>query len=241
MLKIDLHIHSVASHALNTIYEIIRSASKKSMKLIALTEHGSSIEGAPIESYFELVSRIPKKICGVEVLKGCEANILNEKGDIDLGNDTLKRLDLVLAGIHNGTPYKKRDINSNTKAMINCMKRGDVDIISHPFKTGYPVDIPSIVECAKNTGVLLELNVSIFKPFNKPSLELIEKTREMIELCRRYNLWVVINSDAHIAHEIGDDSVIQSIFDLRGLNILNNDYPTLKAFIKKWKEKRNEV
>ena len=100
MIKLDLHTHSVASHAINTVYELAKEASEKSVELIALTEHGPSMKGAPIPSYFDLVSRIPQYLYGVRILKGCEANIINTRGDIDIGKNILDKLDIVLAGLH---------------------------------------------------------------------------------------------------------------------------------------------
>ena len=47
-MKIDLHIHSIASgHALNTVDEISAYAEKCGMTHIAITDHGPAMEGAP--------------------------------------------------------------------------------------------------------------------------------------------------------------------------------------------------
>jgi putative hydrolase len=52
--------------------------------MIALTDHGPSLPGAPHEFYFYRVPDLPKVINGVEVLSGVEANILDPNGTLDV-------------------------------------------------------------------------------------------------------------------------------------------------------------
>jgi len=80
MLKIDLHIHTVASgHAHNTILEYMNQAKKLKMKAIGISDHGPNVSS---ELYFRTLRRIPRKIGGLLIFKGIEANIINENGDI---------------------------------------------------------------------------------------------------------------------------------------------------------------
>ncbi|MEI6058123.1 MAG: PHP domain-containing protein, partial [bacterium] len=120
MLKNDLHVHSIGSgHAYSTISEIFRFASKNTMDLVAIADHGPDMEGAPHLGYFENMLRLPKTIDGVTFLKSCEANILNENGDIDIPLDLQNKLDFVMAGLHARTDYAGRDTKENTQAVIN--------------------------------------------------------------------------------------------------------------------------
>jgi len=101
MLKIDLHIHTVHSgHAYGSIYEIMEEAARKKMDMIAITDHGPNLTGSAPASHFCMGSRAPKEYKGVKLLWGCEVNIINEKGDIDLTENTIKILDVILAQIH---------------------------------------------------------------------------------------------------------------------------------------------
>ena len=89
MLKIDLHLHTIASgHAYSTINEYIVQAKKNRMKIIGLADHGPVCSETIIsEVYFKLMDRIPRTINGIRVLKGIEANI-NNNGGIDISDPT---------------------------------------------------------------------------------------------------------------------------------------------------------
>ena len=97
----DLHIHTIASgHAYSTIEEIAKAAEAKSLAMVAITDHGPAMPGGPHEYYFGNLRVLPQTIHNVKILAGVEANILDEHGSLDLRDTYLKRLDLVLAGLH---------------------------------------------------------------------------------------------------------------------------------------------
>ena len=162
MLKTDLHTHSIASgHALNTVYEMVREAKKKGMGLIGIVEHGPSMQGAPHDGYFWVSDQLDE-LYEVRVLLGIEANILNENGEIDLNGELLAKQRVVIAGLHARTPYKTNNLESNTAAIIGAMQNPLVQIISHPYRTDFPIDIEKVFQEAYRTQTLLELNNKTF-------------------------------------------------------------------------------
>lgn len=125
MLKIDLHLHTVASgHAQNTILEYITQARKLGMHTVGISDHAPSTDSLASEVYFLTLRRMPKKISGIRLLNGIEANIVSLNGEIDLADDTMKKLDYVMVGFHRNSFYRDRGEAQNTKAMINALKRG---------------------------------------------------------------------------------------------------------------------
>ena len=82
----DTHTHTVMSgHAHSTLLENITEAKRKGMKFLAVTDHTGIMPGAPHESYFTCMwSAIPDEYDGVYLLRGCEANILDETGTLDV-------------------------------------------------------------------------------------------------------------------------------------------------------------
>lgn len=81
----DLHTHTTGSgHAFSTLDELARAAADADVKVLGVTDHGPSMTGAPTHGYFEMSHRIPRFLHGVRVLFGCEANILDHTGRIDL-------------------------------------------------------------------------------------------------------------------------------------------------------------
>lgn len=69
-------------------------------------------------------------------------------GNVDLDEDTLQRLDIVIASFHPPC-IKPGNIEENTQAIINAIKNPNIDIIGHPGDPRYPIDIKAVVEAAK--------------------------------------------------------------------------------------------
>ena len=236
MLKTDLHTHSIASgHALNTVYEMVREAKEKGMGLIGIVEHGPSMDGAPHEGYFWVSDQLDE-LYGVRVLLGIEANILNEKGEIDLNGELLEKQRVVIAGLHARTPYKTNKLESNTQALMNVMQNPLVQIISHPYRTDFPVDIDRVFQEAYKTQTLLELNNQVFA--QQASQEgFLETYKRLIDLSKRYGHPLIAGSDAHVAKKIGEDSSIVAAYGQIVLtpDMLLNNHP---EELTKWKKKR---
>ncbi len=228
MLKVDLHIHTVKSiDGFNTFYEIVSEAKRKKMKIIGITDHGPADQNKTHKYYFAQFRRFPEQLNGIKTLFGAELNILNERGDLDIPDKTLKNLKLVSAGLHIS---KKMDY---TKAMLNALKTANLKIITHPCYGEYPVNIEKISYEAVKRNVLLELNVSHFRYPHEMDEEYIQKMKKMIEICQENNHKMIIGSDAHIAHEIGDDSALRKFQKRLGFKdkfIINNDIKEVKEF-----------
>ena len=62
------------------------------------------------------------------ILKGCEANILND-GGIDITDEVLAQMDYVIAGIHSNFRMPRAEMMTRLK---KAMSNPHVDIISHP-------------------------------------------------------------------------------------------------------------
>jgi putative hydrolase len=229
MLKIDLHLHTIASgHAYSTINEYIVQAKKNHMKIIGFTEHGPGLRKEISEVYFRCLDRIPRLVNGVTVFRGVEADIDNE-GNLDITDATIGKLDYVIAGLHIGTAFKDMGIKQNTKTVIKAFKSGKINIISHPFVTSYyQTDILAVAEAACENNVLLEVNVNYLRekqlekhPENLTGLE------KMIKIVKKHKQKVIVGSDAHNIWELGDDTPLKKIKKQVGLSedMIINNYP----------------
>lgn len=196
----DLHVHSIASgHAYSTVEEIARAAADKGLEMVALTDHGPAMPGGPHEYYFGNLRILPHRIYGVEILQGVEANVIDDKGSLDLREVYLKRLDIILAGFHS-ICLEPGSRKYNTSAMINALKNPYVDIIVHPGNPDYPIDAEEVVCLAKRAGKALEINNSSFLVRKGSS----ETCLEIAKLVSHYGTWVSISSDAHISSSVGE-------------------------------------
>ncbi len=199
---LDSHTHTIASgHAYNTIREMVLSAKEKELELIAITDHGPKMPGAFSDFYFVNFGAVEKNKFGVELLLGSEVNIMDFDGTVDLNDNILKKLDVVIASLHLPCidPGTKED---NTRAYLNVMKNPYVNIIGHPDDSNFLVDFEALVLGAKENNVLLELNNSSLSPDNYRR-NTMDNDIEMLKLCKKYNVPIVVGSDAHADSAVG--------------------------------------
>ena len=96
--------------------------------------------------------------------------------------------------------YKRQE--ENTAALLGVMDNPYVDILGHPDDCRYPLDYRAVAEKAAETGMILEVNNSSMVP-GSPRKGAEENYREMLELCRRYRVYISVGSDAHIEFDAG--------------------------------------
>jgi len=202
LLEADLHTHSIASgHAFSTVKEMAGHAAQTGLKMIAVTDHGINMPGGPHEYYFSQIVSLPGNIEGVEVLKGVEANIIDLNGNLDMPVRLLERLDLVLAGFHEGAGYPSGSVEQNTRAMMAAIQNPYVHIICHPGNPEFCVDIEKVVQAASKAGKALEINnnsFSLSRPGSAP------RCGQLARLAARTGTLVAINSDAHSCFMVGN-------------------------------------
>lgn len=232
---IDTHTHTIASgHAYNTIDEMTRHAAELGVEYLGITEHAPKMPGSCKLLYFGNLRVIPREKYGVHRLMGCEANIMDLNGRIDLEEYGLKQCDLVIASFHIPC-VKAGTVEENTHAMIEAMKNPYVNIIGHPDDSRYPVDYDAVVKAAKEYHVLLELNNSSLKP-EGPRKGARENDLQMLKLCKKYDVCISLGSDAHVEEDICNFDLAEQLLcevDFPERLIANTDINLLKSYINK--------
>lgn len=199
----DLHTHTtVSGHAYNTLYEMAQAAAGAGISIFGSSDHAPAMPGSCSEMYFCNFSVIPRELYGIRLLMGCELNILDASGKVDLPERLLKRLDYGIASIHD-ICFSVGTREENTAAAVNAMKNPYVQIIGHPDSAAIPLDYEAVVRAARENHVLLEVNNSSLRP-GSPRPSARENYRIMLDLCRFYNTPVIVNSDAHCAADAGN-------------------------------------
>lgn len=203
--KIDLHTHTIASgHAYSTLDENINSALDQGIEVLGLSDHASTMPGGPHPFYFLNMKVIPEVIKGVRVLKGIEANIMDFNGQIDVEPYILDQLDYAIASLHPPVLIPG-EITQNTNAIIEAMSIEKVKIIGHPDDGRYPIDYEKVVLAAKESKTLLEINNASLNPEGSRE-NTHDNALEILKLCKRHQVPVILGSDAHIAYDIGNFS-----------------------------------
>lgn len=211
IIKADTHSHTIASgHAYSSLREMAKAGAKNGLEALAITEHAPQMPESCGTFYFSNFKVIPREMYGMKLLLGVELNILDEDGTIDLPEHLLKKMDIAIASIHTPCYRESRGIEANTKAYINAMKNPYVDIIGHPDDGRFPLDYEMLVQTAKETGTLLEVNNSSLTPggFRENTRENVIK---MLELCKQYGVCITTGSDAHIDIEAGKFNYVYEV------------------------------
>lgn len=199
----DLHTHSIVSgHAYNTLYEMVHSAADKGVRLLGVTEHGPGIPGACNPFYFINLKVIPRQLFGVQLMLGCELDIVDYHGSVSLEDKYFRHLDFAVASIHDPC-YQSGTVAQNTAAYLGAMKNPVVRIIGHPDDGRFPIDYETLVCAAKENHVLLEVNSSSLDP-RSSRVNARENYHTMLEYCRRYQVPVILDSDAHCEVDVGN-------------------------------------
>ena len=207
MIKLDVHTHTVMSgHAYSTMQEMVTAAQQKHLDILGITEHAPGIPGTCHPIYFRNLHVVPRQYDGLRLLLGAELNILDTKGTLDLDEYYYKMLDLRIAGIHL-LCWEGGTIEENTQGMINAIRNPWTQIISHPGDGTADLLFEPIVLAAKESKTLLEINNSSLNPVRKKETAL-KNNLEILRLCKRYEVPVILSSDAHISYAIADYSFI---------------------------------
>ena len=131
-IELDIHTHTIASgHAYSTLSEMIAEGQRKGLKILGITEHGESIPGTCNRIYFRNLHVIPRQWGDMRLMLGAELNILDTKGTLDMNEDTWKRLDIRIAGIHR-LCWTGGTVEENTAGMVAAIRNPWTHIISHP-------------------------------------------------------------------------------------------------------------
>jgi putative hydrolase len=198
--EVDSHTHTIASgHAYSTLAENIVVAAEREIKLLAITDHGPAMPGAPHPWFFSNIRVVPRIINGVGVLRGVEANIMNNSGELDMNPDVLQRLDIVLGGLHEPlfTPQNRA---MHTEAVIRTMASGQIDVFAHGGNPAFPIDADEVAKAAAEYRVLIEINNSSFTTSRVGSEP---NCRALAEAVAVHGGQLTFGSDAHFAAHVG--------------------------------------
>ncbi|HOD36120.1 MAG TPA: DNA polymerase/3'-5' exonuclease PolX [Syntrophales bacterium] len=166
----DLHVHSDWDGGSNSIERIAEAARERGYHYVGIADHTKFLKiehgldekkirerNAEIDDLNEQARKSGSRF---RILKGCEANIMND-GSIDISDDVLAELDFVIAGIHSHFKMARTDM---TERIIRALKNPHVDILSHPTgrilkrRDEYEADFDRLLKVAREEGKVLEIN-----------------------------------------------------------------------------------
>jgi len=195
-LKGDLQVHSVKSDGTATIEEMARGAKEFGLDYIAITDHTKSLALAGGLNEQELLDQVGNiaelndRLKGFRVLASAEVNIMKD-GSLDISNNVLDKLDIVGAAIHS---HFNLPVEAQTERLVQAAKNPSVDILFHPTgrlinrRPGYPVNIERMIEAAKDTSTVLEIDAHYDR---------LDLKDDYVRMAVKKEVKLVIDSDAH--------------------------------------------
>lgn len=200
-IPVDLHTHTVASgHAYSTISENALAAADKGIQLLGMTDHGPSMPGGPHIYHFSNLTVLPSELFGVRILHGAEANIIGDNGELDIPPQILAKLDLILVGLH-PVCYPKGNAEQATEAYLKAMTNPYVDIMVHPGRPDFELDLERIAYTSVQTGVAVEINNSSLAPEKTGAWD---NCRRFAKFAAHYRGLISLGSDAHYVDRVGE-------------------------------------
>lgn len=199
-MLVDLHTHTISSgHAYSTISENALAASRKGLKLLGMTDHGPSMLGAPSLYHFGNLAILPEELYGVGILPGVEANIINHEGELDIPVNYLVRMKLVLVGLHM-LCYPGGTVEQNTQAYINAMENPFTDMMVHPGRPEFELDLERVAYMSAQLNVPVEINNSSLAAGKKVTKE---NCHRFASYMAKYKGPIILGSDAHFWDRVG--------------------------------------
>jgi len=199
---LDVHCHTTASgHAFSSLEQMLERANDLNLKLCGISDHGPAMPGSCSLSYFTDILNLPSFYKKMPWLKGVEVNILDKRGNSDVPNEILSKLDYTIASIHTGI-YLPGNASANTATIIKAMKNPNINIIGHLGDPNVPIIVQDIVEAAKETGTIIEINNKSLKPGHR-RYDGGAIIREILIVCKKLDVPIIAGSDAHKASEVG--------------------------------------
>ena len=203
MRKFDFHTHTLYSDGECLASSIAEAAEASGLAAVAITDHGPElsvgIDPAKIPLMLQDIESA-REDANIPVLAGMEANVINVNGAIDLCDEVIKKLDILMIGLHTLEGATQEELAKNYfLAIMNAMRNNRVDVVAHPFwlhnnLAPYlsPEDIDEFVELAAETGAAIEINSKYRVP-----------DEEFLRACLREGVKLSIGTDAHTTAEVG--------------------------------------
>jgi DNA polymerase (family 10) len=198
----DLQTQTNWTDGAHSIEEMARKAQELGLEYFAVTDHtrGLHMVGGSDEKKLRrqmaAIDKLNKKLDGIHVLKGAEVNI-NRDGTLDIDDETLAQLDVVGVAVHSHFNLPRAEM---TRRIVRAMENPHADILFHPTgrvlqkREPYDLDIDAVIEAAKRTGTVLEIDAHP---------ERLDLKDEHVRKAVQAGVKLAIDTDAHSVQHLG--------------------------------------
>lgn len=162
----DLQLHTSWTDGRTTIEAMARAARDLGRDYIVITDHARDLamtrglDEAALRAQVREIREVDRKLSGIRVLAGVEANIRPD-GGLDLSDEVLAELDVVGAAIHSHFDQPRAEM---TRRIVRAVENPHVDVLFHPLcrmlgrRRAIDVDFEAVLRACRRTGTVLEID-----------------------------------------------------------------------------------
>jgi len=122
-----------------------------------------------------------------------------------------ENLDYLVASVHNSDFTAGATVAQTTEMYVGALENPRVFILGHTGRSGVPYDIDTVLTCARERHKLIEINEhSLAGRSGDPTHR---TCRQIAERCAELGVGVCVNSDAHLAWQIGGYERVTSLLE----------------------------
>lgn len=170
-LRGTFHCHTNWSDGKNTLVEMAGEARELGLDYLGIADHSKSsfqangLNEERLGEQIGMIAKLNSQIADFHVFAGSEVDILKD-GRLDFSDDVLKRLDYVVASVHNVLNQEEEEM---TKRVIRAMENEYVTMLGHVTgrlllqREPSKINLEKIIDCAARTGTWIELNCSSWR------------------------------------------------------------------------------
>lgn len=165
-LRGDLHVHTKATDGTAGLLAMVEAAKRAGLEYIAITDHSKhlglvhGLDASRLARQMNEIDAVNASLDGITVLKGIEVDIL-EDGTLALPDTVLKKLDVVVASVHDHFGLNRR---KQTDRLLRALDRPFVSVLGHPMsrlieeRDAIECDWDKVFRRAHERPIYLELN-----------------------------------------------------------------------------------
>lgn len=195
-LRGDLHMHTRATDGRDSLKAMAEAARQLGHDYIAITDHTKSLtvtdglDAKRLRRQLKEIDKLNDQLDGITVLKSAEVEIL-EDGSLDFDDAVLAELDLAVCAVHSRFGLSR---SKQTDRLLRALDNPRCHVLAHPScrhigeRDPIDFDLERIMEAAKTSGCLLEVNAQ------PKRLDLDDNACRM---AKEAGVKMVISSDAH--------------------------------------------
>jgi DNA polymerase (family 10) len=166
-----VHNHTDWSDGVDKLEAFAVACMKRGFEYVVISDHSKNAHYAgglkedKLLKQLAAIDALNKKLAPFKVFKSIECDIL-VSGELDYDPTILKRLDLVIASVHQ---LLKMNEEKATARLIKAIENPFTTILGHMtgrqllIRPGYPVNFKKVIDACAANGVVIELNTNPYR------------------------------------------------------------------------------